>query len=172
MGLANIGAPYQSGLSRDWVKLKDSDSPAMMRAREPSGETWTGFVFARRVTADVSLSDGCLGGRMVGLSRFRFRSLDRDRESDERRIALIREVARFVVADAEAEVAGLRARIVQARRQLMRPLDVDGRPDASRRAELTNLEQHLLVGEQRFARLKVHLALLRSVEVAATRAPR
>jgi hypothetical protein len=109
---------------------------------------------------------------MVGLSRFRFRSLDRDRESDERRIALIREVARFVVADAEAEVAGLRARIVQARRQLMRPLDVDGRPDASRRAELTNLEQHLLVGEQRFARLKVHLALLRSVEVAATRAPR
>ena len=86
---------------------------------------------------------------MLGLSQFRFRAPERDRDTDESRIALIREVVRFVVADAEAEMTGLRARIVQVRRSLVRPVDADScRPNASRRAKLTNLEQHLLVGEQ------------------------
>jgi ATP-dependent DNA ligase len=29
-----IGAPYRSGPSRDWIKVKNPDSPAMRRARE------------------------------------------------------------------------------------------------------------------------------------------
>jgi bifunctional non-homologous end joining protein LigD len=29
-----LSAPYRSGLSRDWVKIKDPNSPAMIRARE------------------------------------------------------------------------------------------------------------------------------------------
>jgi ATP-dependent DNA ligase len=29
-----LSAPYRSGPSRDWIKVKNPDSPAMMRARE------------------------------------------------------------------------------------------------------------------------------------------
>jgi bifunctional non-homologous end joining protein LigD len=29
-------APYRSGRSTDWLKIKNPDSPAMMRAREGS----------------------------------------------------------------------------------------------------------------------------------------
>jgi hypothetical protein len=41
MGLEGIvskrlGAPYRSGQSRDWLKIKNPDSPAMLRAREGS----------------------------------------------------------------------------------------------------------------------------------------
>jgi bifunctional non-homologous end joining protein LigD len=39
MGLGGIvskrlSAPYRSGRSRDWLKVKNPDSPAMIRARE------------------------------------------------------------------------------------------------------------------------------------------
>jgi bifunctional non-homologous end joining protein LigD len=39
MGLEGIvskrlSAPYRSGHSRDWIKVKNPDSPAMVRARE------------------------------------------------------------------------------------------------------------------------------------------
>jgi hypothetical protein len=39
MGLEGIvskrlGAPYRSGPSRDWIKVKNPDSPAMIRLRE------------------------------------------------------------------------------------------------------------------------------------------
>jgi bifunctional non-homologous end joining protein LigD len=39
MGLEGIvskrlTAPYRSGRSRDWLKVKNPDSPAMIRARE------------------------------------------------------------------------------------------------------------------------------------------
>jgi bifunctional non-homologous end joining protein LigD len=29
-----LSAPYRSGPSRDWIKIKNPDSPAMIRARE------------------------------------------------------------------------------------------------------------------------------------------
>jgi bifunctional non-homologous end joining protein LigD len=29
-----LSAPYRSGRSRDWIKVKNPDSPAMIRARE------------------------------------------------------------------------------------------------------------------------------------------
>jgi len=29
-----LSAPYRSGPSRDWLKIKNPDSPAMIRARE------------------------------------------------------------------------------------------------------------------------------------------
>jgi bifunctional non-homologous end joining protein LigD len=29
-----LGAPYRSGPSKDWIKVKNPDSPAMIRARE------------------------------------------------------------------------------------------------------------------------------------------
>jgi hypothetical protein len=91
----------------------------------------------------------------------------------ERRIALIRKVVRSAVADAEAEVMGLRARVVRARRSAIFLVEVDSsEPDPSRRARLTSLEQHLLAAEQRLNQLKAHLAFLRSIEAATTRVPR
>ena len=39
---------------------------------------------------------------------FQFRSSDRDQETDRRRIALVRKAVHSAVADAEAEVTGLR----------------------------------------------------------------
>jgi ATP-dependent DNA ligase len=30
-----FSAPYRSGPSRDWIKVKNPDSPAMISAREP-----------------------------------------------------------------------------------------------------------------------------------------
>jgi bifunctional non-homologous end joining protein LigD len=29
-----LSAPYRSGTTRDWIKVKNPDSPAMIRARE------------------------------------------------------------------------------------------------------------------------------------------
>jgi bifunctional non-homologous end joining protein LigD len=29
-----LNAPYRSGPSRDWIKVKNPDSPAMIRARQ------------------------------------------------------------------------------------------------------------------------------------------
>jgi hypothetical protein len=45
----------------------------------------------------------------------------------------------------------------------------DGDPNPTCRAELTNLEQRLRVGERRLAQLKNHVTLLQMLENAATR---
>jgi ATP-dependent DNA ligase len=31
---ARLTAPYRSGPSRDWIKIKNPDNPAMIRARD------------------------------------------------------------------------------------------------------------------------------------------
>jgi hypothetical protein len=106
---------------------------------------------------------------MYVLRVFRFRSPERDRETDERRIALIRKAARSALAEAEAEATGLRDCIAKARRSaifLVQQRD-NGEPDPSNRTKLTSLEQQLLASEQRLLRLKDHLLFLRDVEVAA-----
>jgi ATP-dependent DNA ligase len=36
-----LSAPYRLGPSRDWLKVKNPESPAMIRARERSGEFMT-----------------------------------------------------------------------------------------------------------------------------------
>jgi hypothetical protein len=110
---------------------------------------------------------------MFSLRLFRFRSLERNRESDERRVAFIQKVVRSAVAEAEAEAAGLRARMVKARRSVIFLVEQveSGEPDPGHRAELTSLEARLVVGEQRLAQLKDHVGFLRSIEVAATRQP-
>jgi bifunctional non-homologous end joining protein LigD len=36
-----LTAPYRSGPSRDWLKVKNPDSPAMIRAREADGNDCT-----------------------------------------------------------------------------------------------------------------------------------
>jgi hypothetical protein len=113
---------------------------------------------------------------MFSLRLFRFRSLERNRESDERRIAFIQKVVRSAVAEAEAEAeaTGLRTRMAKSRRSVIFLVEhgESGGTDPSHRAEITSLEARLLVGEQRLAQLKDHVEFLRSIEVAATRVPR
>ena len=103
---------------------------------------------------------------MFGLRRFRFRSPERNRETDERRLARIRGVVHSAVFEAEAEFKGLRARVARTRRSVMSPLAQveDREPDRACRAELTNLERTLLAGEQSLAQLEDHLTALRKLE--------
>jgi hypothetical protein len=56
---------------------------------------------------------------MFGLRRFRFRSPERNRETEERRLARIKGVVHSAVLEAEAELKGVRARIVGTRRSVM-----------------------------------------------------
>ena len=102
---------------------------------------------------------------------FSFRSPDRDRETDSRRIALVQRAVRSAIKDAEAEVIGLRTRIAKARTSVTSLLAQieDGDAGAGCRAELNNVEQRLLSGERRLAQMKEHLELLRELEGVATR---
>jgi hypothetical protein len=96
-------------------------------------------------------------------NRFRFRSPERDRETDERRFGHIRMVTRSAIADAEAEASGLRARLAEARRAAISLVpQVDAEFAATRRAALTNRDRHLLTIEQRLVQLEDHLTHLRT----------
>jgi hypothetical protein len=100
---------------------------------------------------------------------FQFRSPDRDQETDRRRIALVQKALRSAVADAEAEVKGLRTRVAKARMSLTSLLAhiEDGDPEPARGAQLNNAEQRLVVAERRLTQMKEHLARLREIESAA-----
>jgi hypothetical protein len=98
--------------------------------------------------------------------RFRFRSPERDRETDERRFGLIRTVVGSAIADAEAEAKGLRARIAEARRSaifLVEQAD-DGECAATSRAALKTREEQLLAIERRLTQMEGDLAALRRLE--------
>jgi hypothetical protein len=105
---------------------------------------------------------------MFGLRRFRFRSPERNRETDERRLSRIKGVVRSAVleAEAEAELKGLRARVAKTRRGVMSLLAQveDREPDPACRVELTNLERTLRAGEQSLAQLEDHHTVLRNLE--------
>jgi hypothetical protein len=103
---------------------------------------------------------------MFGLRRFRFRSPERNRETDERRLSGIKVVVHSAVLEAEAELKGLRARVAKTRRGVMSLLAQveDREPDPACRAELTNLERTLRAGEQSLAQLEDHLTVLRKLE--------
>ena len=100
---------------------------------------------------------------------FQFRSPDRDQETDRCRIALVQKALRSAVADAEAEVKGLRTRVAKARISLTSLLAQieDGDPEPARGAQLSNAEQRLVAGERRLTQMKEHLARLREIESAA-----
>jgi hypothetical protein len=105
---------------------------------------------------------------MFNLRLFRFRSPERNRENDNRRIALILKTVRSALADAESEAKGLRARILKARQSSIFLVErIDGRqPEPTRDLELRGLELRLLTAESRLAELKDHIAALRKIEDA------
>jgi hypothetical protein len=86
---------------------------------------------------------------MFGLRRLCFRSPERNRETEERRLARIKGVVHSAVSEAEAELKGVRTRVARTRRSVMSLLaQVEERePDPACRVELTNLERTLLAGE-------------------------
>jgi hypothetical protein len=100
---------------------------------------------------------------------FRFRSPERDKETDKRRFALVQKAVRSALAGAEAEVKGLQTRVAKARTSVACLLAYieDGDPDPAWRAQLTNVEQRLLMGERRLAQMKEHVARLRELERVA-----
>jgi hypothetical protein len=93
--------------------------------------------------------------------RFRFRSPERDRETDERRFGLIRMTARCAIADTETEAEGLRARVAEARRS---GIFLVGHDSGRARTALKTRERHLHTIEQRLAQLDDHLRVLRKLE--------
>jgi hypothetical protein len=103
---------------------------------------------------------------MFGLRRFCFRSPERDRETIERRLALIQRVVRSAITEAEGESKGLRTRLARTRRSVMSLLAQvkDREPEPDCRAELSILERTVLGGEQSLAQLEDHLTVLRKLE--------
>jgi chromosome segregation ATPase len=103
---------------------------------------------------------------MFGLRRFRFRSRERNRETDIRRLARIKGAVRSAILEAEAELKGLRARVAKTRRAVMSLLAQveDREPDPACRVELTNLDRTLRAGEQSLAQLEDHHTVLRNLE--------
>jgi hypothetical protein len=97
----------------------------------------------------------------MSTDRFRFRSPERDRETDERRFGLVRMTVRSAIGAAETEAKGLRARIAEVRRSAMFLIGQDGGPA---RAGLQTREQHLRTIGQRLAQLEDHLTALRKLE--------
>jgi hypothetical protein len=103
---------------------------------------------------------------MFGLRRFRFRSPERNRETDERRLSRIKGVVHSAVLEAEAELRGLRARVAKTRRGVMSLLAQveDREPDPACRVELTTFQRALRAGEQSLAQLEDHHTVLRNLE--------
>jgi len=102
------------------------------------------------------------------LPEFRFRSPQRDKETDQARLAGIHHAARSAVTNAEHELSGIRARLEKARQtaaMLLGSLDSGGRDDAHG-SELRGAEERLLVAERRMVQLKAHLAALQRIESA------
>jgi hypothetical protein len=103
---------------------------------------------------------------MFGLHHLRFRSPERNRETDERRFGLIRMTVRSAIEDAEAEATGLRARVAEARRLgmfLVQRVD-DDESVPTPRAEFMNSAKQLLAIEHRLAQLEDDLTALRKLE--------
>jgi hypothetical protein len=103
--------------------------------------------------------------------RFHFRSSQRDKETDQGRLAGILQTVRSAVTNAECELSGLRTRLEKARQSaamlLGNDLDDGGRGEAQD-SELKSVEDRLLGGERRMTELKAHLEALRRIESAVS----
>jgi hypothetical protein len=101
-------------------------------------------------------------------SRFRFRSPQRDRGTDQGRRLSIHQAIRAAIVSAERELRGLQARLDNARQSAASLLGNDfdgGDREPHHEAELTAAEGRLLAAEGRIRQLTDHLAALRRIEV-------
>jgi hypothetical protein len=99
---------------------------------------------------------------------FRFRSPERDLQTDYARLVLVEQTVLFAIADAERELNGLFTR-AEAARQSAALLPVEGgnldRQD-SRDLGPADLDEHFFVADRRIAQLKEHLVGLHTIEDA------
>ena len=96
---------------------------------------------------------------------FRSRSPERDRETDQARLAHIHQTVRTCVTNAESELTGLGARLEKARHSasmLVGNIDNSEHDEASR-SELRSAEERLLAAERRIVQLKDHIAALQRI---------
>jgi predicted RNase H-like nuclease (RuvC/YqgF family) len=103
---------------------------------------------------------------MLNLGLFSFRAPQRDWESDQARLAVIRKALRAATTNAETELKGLRRRLESARRSaalLFTNLD-NGNLEETNHSELKSVENRLLSAEKRAKQLVEHLAELRKIE--------
>ena len=107
---------------------------------------------------------------MFSARLFRFRSPERNREVDNRRFALIQKAARTALAEAEAEAAGLGARITKARRALsfLKEHREAENSQPTSDVELVSIERSLLTAEGRLEQLRGHISVLSKFEEAAS----
>jgi hypothetical protein len=101
---------------------------------------------------------------------FRYRSRDRDKETNGIRLASIHESVLCAIRSVECELGGLRARLKCARHSSATVIATvgngsNGGPDDTGRARV---EVRLLAPEKRLDELKDHLATLRRIESAVT----
>jgi hypothetical protein len=103
---------------------------------------------------------------MFNFERTRFRSPERDRQTDQARLASIQNAIRSTTANAEREFEGLRGRVENARRtagMLLEKMEKESSGDNGA-SELRRLEERLTVAEVRIVQLRKHLAALERIE--------
>jgi hypothetical protein len=99
---------------------------------------------------------------------FRFRSPDRDKETDNARLASIYESVRSAISNAANELSGLKARLENARQSAATLFTTTGRPSGEEpeKNERASIEVRLFAAERRIEELRDHLAALRRIESA------
>jgi hypothetical protein len=101
---------------------------------------------------------------------FRFRSQDRDKETDGARLASIYESVRSAISNAENELGGLKARAENARQSAALLTTAASRSDEGAENDgRVGLEVRLFAPERRIDELKDHLAALRRIESAVNK---
>jgi hypothetical protein len=101
---------------------------------------------------------------------FRFRSGDRDKETDKARLTRIHDGVCFAISNAEQELGGLQARLERSRQSAEALATTDNRNDADSEANgRASVQFRLLAPERRVEELKNHLAALRRIESAVNK---
>jgi hypothetical protein len=102
---------------------------------------------------------------------FRFRSQDRDKDTDGARLASICESVRSAISNAENELGGLKTRLENARQSASTLLTIAGSPSGEEPEEggRAGIEIHLFAPERRVEELRDHLAALRRIESAVNK---
>jgi hypothetical protein len=101
----------------------------------------------------------------------RFRTRDRDNETDKARLATIRQSVRSAISNAENELLGLQARLEHARQSAATFLATTGSRNDQEldENEPASVEVRLLAPEKRIEGLKHHLIALRRIESAVNK---
>jgi hypothetical protein len=96
----------------------------------------------------------------------RFRSLQRDMETDQARLVLVKRTVRSSITNAQRELNGVRSRLENARQLgALHQANMDnGRAEEPQGSDLAGVQERLVAAEKRVAQLMRHLAALHRIE--------